>query len=254
MENNIFNISTKITKLNLKVILDNYKKPEFWKKEWTIYKHNNIEITWHLYSINCKENTISSIVNIRGFVVRKGGKHFVDIGHGFWETSSTSAYCSNIPIDNSDYKQEVFENNIIGACLKVLFQAEQNISRQYAEYRSAKSNDDDYNDALAEIAEAFLDRNNVTNKEIRDAYIDSYVSKNTSSRFAYMYLKECEYKIIPNEYILLLSYFNNKKIFDEYKQKVGGHRKKFWFDIWKRGREMDTDEWREEMEAELEDL
>lgn len=54
-------VSTKVVKLDIDVILKSYNKPEFWKKEWLIYKSNIIVIYARIYSIDVRRNNESKI-------------------------------------------------------------------------------------------------------------------------------------------------------------------------------------------------
>jgi hypothetical protein len=240
-----YGISTKLVKLDLKTILENYKKPEFWKKDWVIFKKGDFKLVWHLDSINCRDNTISSVIVPEGFITRRGKR----ISISYWDYS----FCRSIPISHDDYSQETFERNILGTALQVIKSVENSVIKRYREYEDAENFQDQENAKLTEIAEAFLNENNITIDKVRDAYIDKFVNDNKSEKFTTQILNEWAYKVLSNYYLLLISFFNAEKTYKEYKEKVGaGKRKKFCYDIWKAGRQLDTKEWTESMKENLE--
>lgn len=55
----IHEISTKVIKLDIKTILDNYLDKKFWKHNWTIYRAKDYEIKASLNCINIKDNNIT---------------------------------------------------------------------------------------------------------------------------------------------------------------------------------------------------
>lgn len=240
-----YGISTKLVKLDLKTILENYKKPEFWKREWVIFKKGDFKLVWKLDSINCRSNSISSIIAPEGFITRRGKRINISFFNYTW--------CRSIPLDHDDYTQETFERNILGTALTVLWSVERDIIRRYSEYEMAENVEERENDRLREIAETFLDENKITIDEVRDAYINKFVEDNKTTRFTDEIMDNWIYKVIPNYYLLLISYFNSEKTYNEYKEKIGvGKRKKFCYQIWAAGRELDSEKWTESMKENLE--
>jgi hypothetical protein len=64
--------------------------------------------------------------------------------------------------------------------LEIMKNKGRELARKTDEYYRLSELDDEYNEQLENIAKEFLDDNNVTNKEIRDVYIDNYISNNES--------------------------------------------------------------------------
>lgn len=240
------NVSTQLVFLDLKTILANYKDPKFWGKKWTIFKSSQFEIVWYLYSINCMNNKIDSRVKIMPFKIKRGKKIFI-----FNPWYNDGKFCDSIPIDNSDYTQEVFNKNILGTVLNTVKEAELNLIMSYAEYKEAEKANDEYSDRLKEIASDFLDSQNVTHRDIRDAYIDKYILDN-SIDYTREVLQNLQYKVIPNLYLLVCSWFNATDKFEEYKKLCGGVRKSVWIKIWEQYRNIKSDTWVNDMQLKLE--
>lgn len=240
------NISTQLVYLDLKVILANYKNPKFWAKKWTIFKSSQFEIVWYLHSISCTDNKISSCVKILPFKIKRGNK---TLALNYWYASST--FCDSIPIDNSDYTQEVLNRNILSSALEVIRSSELSLITDYAEYKEAQKANEAYEDELKEIAEQFLNDQGVTHKDIREAYIDKYVSDN-SLDYTQEVSKNLQYKVLPNLYLLVCSWFNSPEKFEEYKKLCGGVRKNVWIKIWNQYRDIKSEDWVSDMQLKLE--
>lgn len=246
-------LSTKLVYLDLKTILANYKKPSFWKKEWVIFKSSKVEITWRLVSIDCRGNKIQSEVVVKPFVIIRGGKKIYLYGDDYHNTFN----CQMIPIANDEYNDTIFQNNILGTCLYAIQYIEQHrLVPQYNEYKEAMRMESDEEDNLREIASDFLDQQNVSHEAIRDAYIDKYLDDHSSqiNQFTSRVINNFQYKILPNIYLMLCSWFNNQEKFDEYSKLCKGVRKSIRLEIWKKSREIQTDDWKESMQADLEDI
>ena len=74
---------------------------------------------------------------------------------------------------------EMLKKEINGA----IFELAENLDKidilKSDEYKAIENTAEDEESRLREIAEDFLDENDVTNSDIRDVYIDNYVSNNT---------------------------------------------------------------------------
>ena len=244
-----YGISNELQYVNLKEILENYKNHRFWKKKWCVFKTKDFEIFWKITSIDVDNDYITSRCK-----VEYHGKHRVDDPDWFWN-SAISETCSSIPISNSDYTQEVFNRNICGTVATLITKIEERIAKNSYDYKLAGKLEKDAEDRLRKIAEDFLDSEGVTNKDIREAYIDKYVSEN--SRFPYKsnVIAESKRKYYPTARLMLFSWFDNKKSFDEETillRETKKLTKKIIYEIWRTRKELESDAWREEMESKLE--
>ena len=249
------NISTKLVFLDLDVIMANYRNPKFWEKSWLIFKSKELEIKWHITNINILDNKIESCISIAPGHITRGGKRFYysyeftnKTGYSWYSTS-----CRPIPIQNSDYKQDTLNRNILNTILNTMKKMEEEFITHTYEYRKAQTLESEQNDRLREIAENFLDSENVTNDEIREAYIDKFVSDNSNSDFTSEVISGAQFKFFKTAYLHVCSWFNNKEMFDNYAQALKNFvPKKVIFKILKKYEEIETDEWLEEMKDQLE--
>lgn len=242
----ILGIQTELTKLNVKEIIANYRNPKFWKKEWTVFKTREFSVVWQMSYIHVENNAIQSKVRITNFR-RKG--------LSFWLLPS--CYCDSIPIDNPDYSQGVFERNILNKIFVLITDLEKAIVRTTYEYRQAEQLEEDEREKLEEIANDFLDSEGVSNKEIREAYVDYYVGNATKYNYTSEILSTSKRKYYPTARLLACSWFDNKKMFEEESKIVAvlkGVKKKAIYDIWKAKKELEGEDYLKEAEEQLESL
>lgn len=242
-------ISTDVVKLDLKTILKNYKKPEFWNRDWLIIDTKWLSIIWHIKSIDCLHNKINSCVKVSKLNFKKGNKN-IKYMSWYYEID-----CNVIPINNNEYTQQHFENNIYGCIIRLLPCVESYLTSYYSEYEAARNQDDAFRKALREIAEKFLDENNVVNKAIRDAYIESYVDKQLEDRESYRdkVIKNFRYKLLTEVYVYTAAWFDNEQDFNKYK-KFSKDRKSTYKEIRDEIKLIQTDEWRDSMKNKLEGI
>lgn len=251
------NVSTKLVFLDLKTILENYRNPKFWEKEWLIFKNKELEVRWSITKINVMSNSIiSNIVFNRGSVVR-GGKRF-SIDYTYCHKSDwdwTTNVCRPIPINNSDYTQDTFMRNILSTILNTLKNIELEMTRNTYEYQKARELEDEQEEKLKEIAEAFLDENNVSNDSIREAYIEKFVEKNKSTKLTEKILANSQFRFFKTAYLHICSWFDNMALFEEYKKKLSNRvSEKAIFEVFEETKKMKSDEWVEQMKDQLPSL
>ena len=242
-------ISTKVVKLDIDLILKNFNKPEFWKKEWLIYKSDLIEIYAKLTSINLDNNTISMAVYTKKewYKCKKLKKEVYIFS---WWTRNTIT----IPIEHQDYSKEKFSHDLINSCLKIIGRIEKEMIEHYSEYDIAEHLERDYRNKLEDIANDFLDDHGVTNDEIREAYIDYYIDKCEIPKYTTEVISNFEYTIIPYEFLMMIAFFGDEEKYKEYSKLCSKIRKSTRIKLWLAGRKLDTDEFVEEMKDLLEDI
>ncbi len=244
MENTV---STQVVKLDLQTILANYKDPKFWSKKWTIIDTESLKIVWYISYIDCEDNKINSALKVSNKKIKRGNKGF----ENSWYCNE-SVSVSPIPIDNPDYTERHFENAILGKVLELLGDVERHCTYEYAEYKEAERLQEEIKDKLREYASEFLDENNVTNEEIRDAYIEKYIDKNYEAGYlTAKIIDRYHYKIIPNVYLYVYAWFNREEEFNKFETEKMGHRVSTRMEIWRKVQEIQTEEWENGMKEQL---
>ena len=250
-------VSTKLVFLDLKTVLENYRNPKFWEKEWLIFKNKELEIKWSITQINVMSNSIiSNIIFNQRSVVRGGKKFIIDYHYCHKSDWSWDAHvCRPIPINNSDYTQDTFMRNILSTVLKTLKKIEEEMVKITYEYRKAIELEQEQEEKLQEIAEEFLDENNVSNDAIREAYIEKYVSDNRSTKLSEKIVSESQFRFFKTAYLHICSWFGDMERFNEYKKLLSSRvSEKTIFEILEETKKMQTEEWSEQMRDQLPSL
>ena len=244
-------ISTKLVKVDLKTILDNYREPEFWSKTWLIYKRPQFEITMKIEEISIYGNQI--IFDVFLNTTPKFTNKYTNKSIAIFENHYFQAACVCIPINNKEFTQNIFENLVLSACLKKLKEIEGALTCESSDYKKADDLENLSRNKLRKIAVNFLNKNNIINVNIRNGYIDSYVNEYaedlTSKIFENNY-----YKLIPEEYLILASYFNNDKKFAEIKEKCSGIKEDYAKKLYSIGKKLNSPKYAKEMEGKLNEL
>lgn len=241
-----FGVQTELVKLNIHEILANYKNPKYWKKKWLVFKHRDFEVNWRMYEIDLEGNKIRSKV-----VLHYTGKK----RHNFWSTYTS--YCDSIPIENSDYSQTMFNRNLLAAVLNSITYLEHDLIEHTYEYEQACKLEEEEYERLRQVAEKFLDDNNVKNQDIRDAYIESYLSKTPKFEYKNKIRETAIRKYYPTARLLACSWFDYKKRFDEEKDILNQNSKvtkKIIYSIWRSRKELEGEEYLKKAEEALESL
>ena len=209
------NISTKLYYIDYEYILQNYKKEEFWTKKWTIYDYGKLKIELGINAINVRDNKIIMGINI--YYAGDKRHHYKQetsnyISGSCLDSSEYYGGTFNIPINNKEYTNELFQNKIYGICKRLIDYIEYQLICSLAIYKNEKTRIDLLKDHLKDIANDFLDANNVTNEAIREAYVDKYVydNKDKSSQLNKIVLRFNE-KLLTKEYLLFASFNDNEK-------------------------------------------
>ena len=161
-------ISTKITRLDLNFILDNCYKPSLWDKVWTIFVYDGWRITFELNSINTKNKQLNFYLKLY---------------------EPNRSYHCNSTGDNMNFQKEhrnleVIQKGINGSILRWLLEwHERTIIQKTESYQQAYSYQNQLEALAEEKAIALLDELNITNSDIREAYIDSQKEKHKTSKY-----------------------------------------------------------------------
>lgn len=240
-------ISTKVVRLDIDLIFKNYNKPEFWKNKWLIYSSKIINIYCKINYIDVANNKIvMNVYNDFGCIYCKKLKKDVYV---FAQTTNII-----IPIGRKEYNREKFKNDLINSCIRIIQHYEHCMIMEYAEYKMAYDLENEYEDRLIDIANDFLDDNNVKNEDIREAYIEHYIDNCDIPQYRVDTLKNYEYTVIPNEYLMLCAFFNDQTKYDKYSELCSKVRKNTKIKLWLEGRKLDSDEFVEDMRNLLDEI
>jgi len=247
-------VSTNLVYLDLSVILNNYKNPKFWGRKWPIYKSGDLEIYWIMTGIDVRTGTIESEVHANTFEFRRGRFNgtWYD-GKWVWDSGG----CHSIPIDNPEYSQKVFDNNVLSACIDLIGKIERNFIFGYSGYKKAAQLEDDRDDKLREIAREIADKyvsSGDYSDDIKDAFVEKYATSNKIN-FTKDVLRKYDHKVLGGQYLMLCSMFGNEKEFEMHREKVGkGENGQTWIALATEAKKIKTEKWANAMREEADKL
>ena len=230
-------------------IIKNYLNPELWHKKWNLFIYKSFVFSLELNSIYVQDEKIyfhvilEDILNVSDYT-----DEWTSYPNRCYETVVYS-----LKIDDISF----LKNKISSAMLYLIEKLEERKIKNSQEYKDIEDSKDSEERKLTEIAENFLDDNNVTNDDIRDVYISNYVDNNSKIED---YLNDCKYNLKYNMLTdLYLIYANvNKKDnllqtlenrilddeeFEELKNEINEYIKY-----------METEDFEQEMQEYLEDI
>lgn len=193
-------VSTQLVRADIEEIRANFMKPEFWQKKWAIFRHGNAVCTLSIGSIDVEKMTVS-------MKIRSSDAEFS------WEYSSF-----DVPVNHPEYSQKKFSIDIENSLLERIHDEEKDRLRQSMTYAKLYDEGLRIDAEIQKRAADWLDEKGETNEKIRETYIDAVCDAywEDHERPEEEYLRSNAYKVMTNVYILALTWFENKKIFDDY--------------------------------------
>lgn len=177
MKNN--QLAIKVYDIDYTFIIKNYLDRELWKKEWTLFVYKDFVVKLRLANIKTISNTIE-------FEITSNKESVWDSYD--WTTYKNYTSVSH-NLENSNI--EILKKQINTAIRLLIDNYEMGLITKEDGYEEIHDFIYNKKQKLKEIAEEFLDDNNVSNTDIREAYIDRYVSDNIRSEENNLY---CSYR------------------------------------------------------------
>lgn len=153
-------LAIKIFKMDYEFLLKNYLNPELWQKEWTLFEFRFYKITMNLYSIYTKNEKIYFEIHI----CYRNPETYSN-----WTIEKIIDF--SLKIDNIDF----LKRKINTAIWDGMQSLESSMIEKEDEYQDLEEMRSDERERLRDIAEEFLEDNNITHPDIVEAYTDAYV-------------------------------------------------------------------------------
>lgn len=241
MENKL---ALKVYDVDYSFIIKNYLDETLWDKEWTIFIYKRYEITLKLDYIGVKDRNIWFEVTI---------KDNNEENKNYWLKSIRDNFKYNLNIENIDILKSSLNHTIFRLMQKLEEEAYVYFTDKYEELTNMQETE---KEKLKNIAEEFLDNENVTNDEIREAYIEYYIDKNEEVyNFKNDYVREMKYKIITDFYVAFLEAINDTDRLEIIRQKIGQDELQKTLDkIEEYKKYMETEKFESDMQENLEEV
>lgn len=195
----------KVYDIDYSFIIKNYLNPEMWQKTWTLFQYKTFVITLNLDSIDCQREKIFFQVKIKDNSIERR------YSYGWGENSDKEAHCyEGYSLKTNDVN--LLKTLVESAVFKSIEDLEEYNIRASEDYQNLKEMYSNEQNSLRGIAEDFLDANNVLNEDIREAYIDTYVSNNTKlDIYLTQILNKKKYLVFPDLYLVFANATRNDK-------------------------------------------
>ena len=225
----------KVYKIDYDFIISNYLDKSLWKKKWNLFVYKDHVFMLNLYSIDTRNDKIM-----------------------FEITYNKRIYSSELvsyDIQNTSIK--ILKQQINGAIFRLMEREDESMARNSNGYKRVLDAYRDEDDRLREIAIAFLNDHGIELDEVRDAYIDRYVSNN--SKMCTMltnYLEGTKYTFLTELFLVFTKITEDAKRYENVCNAVGnkGNIALIESAVEQFVKEMETDEYEEEMIDALESL
>lgn len=152
-------IALKVWRIDYDFLIKNYLDRSLWNKVWNLFTYKNFNFTLSLRCIHTKAGYIAFEI--------------ASTGTTMWTHTKSVEYYFN----NPEYTIAVLKKQINGAIFNLMIELEEDEIESSLEYFELLATKEQEENTLIDIANSFLNENGVTNSDIRDAYIDAFVSK-----------------------------------------------------------------------------
>lgn len=231
----------KVWEMDYSFIIKNYLNPVLWDKVWTLFAYKDFVITIQINSIDTMDKEIIFLIKFKDYSNNDVYRN---------SRTETISYVLNTDIDFllKKINGSIFRMiNIYERMTVITNLASYAIVEEYEEQEEAR---------LKRFATDFLDENDVTNEEIRNVYIDNYISNNSQADdYGYKFRNANEYHHLTDLYLV----FTKSTQDDENYQMVLNHlkndeREKVIKEINELQMLIESDTYEEEMQSQLESI
>ena len=225
----------KVYKIDYDFIISNYLDKSLWKKKWNLFVYKDHVFTLNLYSIDTRNDKIMFEV--------------------LYNKRTYSSELVSYDIQNTSIK--ILKQQINGAIFRLMEREDESRARNSQGYQTIVSAYRDEEEKLREIAEVFLDDNNISIDEVREAYIDRYVTNNCKMcTMLTNYLEGTKYTFLTELLLVFTKITEDAKRYENICNAVGNRSNVALIEsaVEQFISEMETEEYEEEMTNALESL
>ena len=193
-------LAIKVYDVDYSFIIKNYLDPQMWSKEWTLFVYKDMVFSIRLSSIYTDSR-----------------KLYFNVYMKYSDKDSIESKYESISYDLGNGTLPVLKRQIKGAMERLIERVESEFIRETNDYKSAVNLEISHRNNLREKAEDYLDTNGIYITEVRDAYIDYYVSKNDYS-YATNILNAYNHDLLFDVYMIFYKATGQNDKFESLKQ------------------------------------
>ena len=223
----------KVYQIDYDFIISNYLDKSLWKKKWSLFIYKDNVFTLNIYKIETETDRI----------VFKISYNKLNWDHEF------------VTYDIQNTSIDILKKQINGGIFRLMETQDSCLARQSSGYNTILDAKSDEKDKLREIAESYLDSNGITLDDVREAYIDRYISRNSKTQSMLdNYLWGCKYTFLSEIMLVFTKITNDTTRFENVQKAVGNMSNIALIEsaVEEFIKSMGSDEFEEEMVSELE--
>ena len=232
-------------------IIKNYLEPKMWQKKWNLLIYKNFVFTLRISFIYVQEEKIYFDIKLED--IKNTTDYRGDWNYWYGENSYEEPINFSLKIDDVSFLEKKINSAMLD-CIERLEKKKIMGTERYQEIRNSKEKEIR---TLTEIAEEFLDDNNVKNEDIRKAYIDVFVENNKKideKLSEYQQLRK--YNELTELYLVFANINENKNLLDKIERNSLDieHLREIEKEVLEYIENLETEKFKEEMQGNLEDI
>lgn len=230
----------KVFDVDYSFIIKNYLNPELWEKEWTLFVYKKFVVTLKLKYIYVYCNKIEFEIKV------------TDNSSTSWNRSQTRDVTYSLKTNNITILKKAINSAIIKAFKDIEDILYITKTDEYYKLQNMKNKE---RVKLEKIAKEFLDKNNITNENIRYSYIEAYVD-NTEKVWSLIgnYDRQNRFRMIPDLYLTFAIATDNKELENDVLKANEDTKEELLKKIEELEEYMQTEEYEEEVRDNLEEV
>lgn len=223
----------KVYEIDYDFIIKNYLDPKLWNKSWTVFVYRDFVFTLKMTHITVTTNTITFEVKLN--------KHW-----------NSRHFDYNIENSNINF----LKKSLKGTIKRLIGDYEESEIRSSDGYSILEQNLLEAENKLEEIANDFLDDEGVTNKEIRELYVENYVDNNSECWDKLdKYITSLKYTDCTDLYMIFAEATNDESLKDTVQRYLDdGETERIQRELEEYCEYVDSDKWLEDVKEELENI
>ena len=232
-------------------IIKNYLNPEMWQKKWNLFVYKSYVFTLRMNSIYVQDEKVNFYVRLEDIL---NTTDYRDDWNDYQNENYVEEFVQySLKINDVSFLEKMI-NTAMLSCIEKLERKKIMGLEAYQEIRDGGKQEEQ---TLTQIAEDFLDDNNVSNEDIRDAYIEVFVDNNKridSKLSEYKDLRK--YNELTDLYLIFANVNKDEKLLDKVKEKSLDldKLKDFELEVLDYIENLETEEFTEEMQDNLEEI
>jgi hypothetical protein len=225
----------KVYNIDYGFIISNYLDKSLWKKKWNLFVYKDHVFTLNLYKIETETDRIMFKISYNKLN---------------WNNEYVTYDIQNTSI-------LILKKQINGAIFRLMETKDREDARNSTGYSAIVDARDEERERLRDIAEQYLNSNGIELEDVREAYIDRFISRNAKTdTMAHNYLQGCMYTFLAEIMLVFTKITEDNARYNAVANAVGnkGNLSLIESAVEQFVKELETDEYEEEMTNALESL